>query len=206
MNRKTDICTSNKSKQDINKMVFTAFDFETTGLSPLNDKIIEIGAVKFSNGEILEKFEHLINPEMVIPKRATMVNGISTSDIKDKPVITKILPKFIKFIGSSILIAHNAGFDLSFLDAAISEAGLEPVRNLVLDTCNIARKVYKGRKSHSLQDLAIDLKIEVESAHRALDDSRVCMHLFLKSISRLSEKQIPDIGTLLNLSGIRRKK
>ena len=206
MNNLTDTFKDTIIKQNIDEIVFTAFDFETTGLYPKNDKIIEIGAVKFVNGEVIDTFEQLINPEMVIPRRATQVNGISIHHIKDKPLIDKILPQFLKFIGPSVLIAHNAGFDLSFLEKAVSEAELQPVENFVLDTCNISRKVFRGKKSYSLQNLAKEFKIDVKNAHRALDDSRVCMDLFLKSVSRLSEKKRPDIKTLLNLSGIRRKK
>ncbi len=185
-----------RSSTPYEEISFVAFDFETTGLYPENDRIIEIGALKFVNGKVIDTFEQLVNPQMSIPAAATRINGIFNKDVSDKPVIGEVLPRFSAFINGNVLIAHNARFDISFLDKALSRLGEQSVRNRVLDTCSILRRVFKGRRSYSLQNLAGDFSLEVKNAHRALDDARICMELFLIAVS---EKGTSDIKAVINL-------
>lgn len=162
--------------------VFTAFDTETTGLHPEENNVIEIGAVKFDIDGILDKFEILINPACHIPEEVTKVNHITDSMVADSPTIEKVLPDFIKFIDTSILVAHNANFDLNFINAELLRCNMPVMRNKTVDTLNLARWSYPMLGKYNLQFLAQKFSIGVENAHRADDDARVCMEFFLKCI------------------------
>ena len=94
---------------------FVVFDIETTGFSNTNDKITEIGAVKIENFKVVDKFSELINPQKDISYKIQELTGITNDMVKDKPTIDEVLPKFIEFIGDSVLVAHNAEFDMSFI-------------------------------------------------------------------------------------------
>ncbi len=168
------------------QLVFVAFDFETTGLSYNYDRIIEIGAVKFRYQEEMERFSQMVNPEMPIPAEASAVNGISNEMVKDAPPGNLVLPKFLEFIGDAILVAHNASFDISFLRTAMNRWGLGQLKNDVIDTQKMAQKAFPGRSNYKLQLLAQDLKIISLEAHRAEDDSRVCMDLFTACLKQLN--------------------
>lgn len=159
--------------------VFTAFDTETTGLSAVSGRLTEIGAVKFDRNGITARFSTLIDPGIPIPEEITELTGITNSMTDGKPPAPEAAADFIRFAGGSCLIAHNAGFDMSFLNAALAAAGKPPPDNPVLDTKQIAAMVFPGLESYSLQNLAARFGINVVSAHRAEDDARVCMELFL---------------------------
>ena len=169
--------------------VFVAFDTETTGLSSIRDRVIEIGAVKFTVDGEIERFSALINPEMPIPKAASAVNHITDFMVKDCPTIKEILPSFLKFIDGAVLIAHNASFDLNFMNAELERNGFPTLSNTSIDTLQLSRWAFPHFEQHKLQSLAERLKITVTEAHRATDDAFVCMKLFLRI---LSEKTHPD--------------
>jgi len=166
--------------------VFVCFDTETTGLNPLYDRIIELAAIKIQNGKVIEEFEVLVNPEIPIPEGASKVNGIYDKDVADKEVMPQVLPRFLKFVEGTILIAHNAQFDIDFINMSAKRLGLPLLENSFIDTLPMSRKAFQGRKSYSLQNLAADLKITVTAAHRALDDTRVCYELFEKCHQKLN--------------------
>ena len=175
-----------------NGTVFVAFDTETTGLRAVSDRIIELGAVKFdTNGEI-ERFSALINPEIHITSAATAVNNIDDSMVKNCPPIKDILPRFINFIGKdTILIAHNAQFDLNFLNEELKRNNFSCINNIAIDTLQLSRWAFPAFERHKLQYLAEQLNIDVQNAHRAEDDALVCMHLFLKIVKNNS---IPEVA------------
>ena len=166
--------------------VFTAFDFETTGLYPPHDKIVEFGAVKFRGETVLGTFSELVNPGIRIPPEASQISGISDAMVAGKPVIRETLQAFMAFIGDSILLAHNATFDLGFLRAALQEGGAPDVRNPIVDSMAVAIKAYPRRQSYSLQNLVAFLSIPPNTAHRALDDAYNCMKVFNKCVAELS--------------------
>ena len=172
--------------------VFVAFDTETTGLRASNDRIIEIGAVKFNiNGEIA-RYTALINPEIHINSAATAVNNITDFMVKNCPPMRDILPKFVDFIGSdSILVAHNAQFDLNFLNSELERNNFPCIKNLTIDTLQLSRWAYPQFERHKLQFLAEKLCIPVSEAHRAGDDAFVCMQLFLQIVK---DKTHPEIA------------
>ena len=164
--------------------VFVAFDTETTGLDPASGRIVEIGAVKFDRRGIIARYNALINPEMPMPEEAGKVNGITDAMLKDKPVIAAVFPDFFDFIGAGVLVAHNAPFDINYVNAELKRLEKPPLTNKVVDTRIFAKEVLPGLSSYALQDLAVQLGITALEAHRAEDDARVCMELFEKMLSR----------------------
>ena len=170
----------------VSDITFVAFDFETTGLYAGSDRITEFGAVKFRGGEILGEFGTLVNPGIAIPEDAVRVSGITDSMVVDKPRVEDVLDDFLAFIGDSVLIAHNASFDMGFLRSALAGSNRGDVTNLVIDTQQLAKRAYKGLKSYSLQNLCTHLGFEKNNAHRAVDDSIQCMRLFQACANELS--------------------
>lgn len=163
---------------------FIAFDTETTGLDPASGRIVEIGAVKFDRRGVIARYNVLINPEMPMPEEAGKVNGITDEMLKDKPLIAAVFPDFFDFIGMGVLVAHNAPFDINYVNAELKRAGKTPLTNKVVDTRIFAKEVFPGLSSYALQDLAVQFGITALEAHRAEDDARVCMELFEKILSR----------------------
>jgi len=168
---------------------FTAFDFETTGLSPNRDRIVEIGAVRFRNGQVYGTYESLINPGIPIPPKVTSIHGITDGMVEDKPSAEDMLPDFLGFIHGSVLVAHNAPFDTRFLFSELKRAGSAPPKAVILDSLPLSRKAFPGRKSYKLQDLAPFFSVPVSNAHRACDDAQVCMKVFSNCIKELEEKK-----------------
>ena len=167
-------------------ITFVAFDFETTGLHPATDRIIEVGAVKFRGPEILGTFDALVDPGIPVSPDAIKVSGITEEMLASKPSIEQTLPEFLDFIADSVLVAHNAPFDVSFLRAALEKVGKGEVVNVVIDTQVLAQKAYPRLKSYSLQNLVAQLGIAQGNAHRALDDAVMCKDLFLACADALS--------------------
>lgn len=180
-----------KERQDYESLqnpdlVFVAFDLETTGLSPQLDRIVEIGAVKFVDGRETERFGALVHPEMAMPPGAAAVNGITDAMLEGKPPIREVLPDFLKFIEGAVLVAHNASFDLGFVNSAMGRLGKGRLGNDFVDTRVMAQKAFPGRANYKLQSLALDLGVKAREAHRAEDDARVCRELFQACLKQLN--------------------
>lgn len=167
-------------------VTFTAFDFETTGLYPATDRIVEFGAVRFTGANVIESFERLANPGMPISQDAAVVSGIADADVAKAPPVELVVPEFLSFLGDTVLLAHNAPFDLGFLRAALQALGHGEVGNPVIDTQVLAMKAFPRRRSYGLQNLAAELGLPPNRAHRALDDAMMCMRLFLRCVDELS--------------------
>ena len=163
---------------------FIAFDTETTGLDPSSGRIVEIGAVKFDLRGIAARYNVLINPEMPMPEEAGKVNGITDEMLKDTTFIAAVFPDFLYFIGTGVLFAHNAPFDINYVNTELKRIGKPPLTNKVVDTRIFAKEVFPGLSSYALQDLAVQFGITALEAHRAEDDARVCMELFDKILNR----------------------
>lgn len=166
---------------------FVVFDLETTGLNNRRDRIVEIGAIRYSHGEITSSMNSLINPEIAIPAVVSSIHGIYDRDVVGKPLIGQILPEFIKFIENSILVAHNASFDVGFIKKSLGRAEITVPEIRVLDTIRLSKKVWPGRKSYSQKNLASFLTIDVRNAHRAEDDCRVCLEILKKGLRTLRD-------------------
>lgn len=160
-----------------NERFFIAFDVETTGLSPNREKIVEIGAVKYRGAEAVAEFQTLVNPGMPIPPVVIGVHGITDEMVKDAPTIAEVLPALMDFIGEGELVAHNATFDLRFLNAALERHGYPLFANPVHDTVKLARRAFPGLQFYGLGRLVVSLGLP-QSTHRALADARACGELF----------------------------
>ena len=150
---------------------YIMFDLETTGLSTDDDAIVEISAVKVTEGEIVDEFSTLVNPGMHIPYVASSVNGITDDMVKDAPDVEQALREFIAFVGDSILAGHNIrDFDLKFIQRDAVRFFGKPLSNNYVDTLIVARRYLPELKSRSLESLAYHYDISYDGAHRALAD------------------------------------
>ena len=161
---------------------FVAFDLETTGLFPVVNRIVEFGAVRFRlDGRELGTWEQLVDPECLIPPGVTEIHGITDAMVRGQPMLAQVLPGFLDFLGTpdTILLAHNATFDLGFLNFGAAKTGLEFPSNAVIDTLDMARTCVRGAPSCRLEDLAVYLGLSESEDHRALSESRLAMALFM---------------------------
>ena len=164
-----------------------ALDLETTGISPLVDKIIEIAAVKVTANEV-SIFETLINPEIDIPPFTTGIHGITDAMVKDKPVICEVIPQFNNFLGDLPIIAHNAKFDLGFLVFDYHQLKVPLPKSDVVCSCMAARRALKDVENHKLSTLCSALKIPLLNHHRATDDAWACLSVLAKSLVAQHER------------------
>lgn len=166
--------------------VFVAFDTETTGLHSETDFLMEIGAVKFSCRGEISRYDQLIKPPVPVTEFLTNLTHITNEMLQDQISSRAALPDFMRFLGDdkAVLIAHNAPFDLGFINAELGRMSYPPVPNRTIDTLQLARWAYprlsreKESGQYKLQSLAARFGIQVLSAHRAGDDARVCMEIF----------------------------
>lgn len=156
---------------------YVVFDFETTGMNPSINKIIEIGAVKVIDNNIVGSFSQLINPIQYITTRISSVVNITNSMVEDCPTIENVLPDFLEFIGDLPLVAHNARFDMGFLISNAHKLGYE-IHNDVLDTLLLSRKFNKDCVKHNLNYLTKHFNIKLEHAHRAYYDALATCSLY----------------------------
>lgn len=169
--------------------LFTAFDTETTGLNCNTCRIIEIGAVQFNSFGILRTFSTLLNPHQPVPSVCSSIHHITDEMLQGKPCFTDILPDFLQFLGSSVIIGHNVNFDLRFLTAEMERIGHEPLKNPVIDTHHLCRWAFPDFGKYNQQLVAQKLGIEVRNAHRAYDDAFVCGNIFLQCIRQTAKLQ-----------------
>lgn len=188
---------------ELRKATFVAFDFETTGLSSTRDKIIEISAVKIENMVVVEEFNAFVNPEQKLSSFTKELTSITDEDLIDAKTIDEVLKEFIKFIEGTILVAHNAKFDLGFLLEKSKNLGLEEKAYPTIDTINIARYFYSDKiKRFNLNSVARFFKVKLEQHHRAEFDARATGEIFIKMLLDLYKKDIKlhsDINKLIDL-------
>jgi DNA polymerase-3 subunit alpha (Gram-positive type) len=156
---------------------YVVFDFETTGLNPSVNAIVEIGAVKVIDNVVQSKFTTLVNPKQYIPMYLSQKIHITNEMISDKPDISLVLPGFADFIEDLPLVAHNAGFDMSFLLANCKRLDIQ-ITNPVIDTLYLSRHYLKECKKHNLEYLANYYNITLNNAHRAYFDAKATQQLF----------------------------
>ncbi len=171
------------------------FDIETTGFSPVNDRIIEIGAVKVREGKITERFSAFVNPGKPIPFRIEQLTGINDAMVLDAPGIEEVLPRFLDFCGDAVLAAHNAGFDMSFIKENVRRAGILK-EFTYLDTMGIARLLLPGQAKHTLDAVAKTLHISLENHHRAVDDAECTAEMYQAFLKMLAERGIKSLAQL----------
>ncbi len=177
------------------KGTYVVFDLETTGFSSVKDKIIEIGAVKVENGEITDKYSTFVNPKIPIPFRITQLTSITDEMVMNAPDIEVILPQFLEFVGDAVLVAHNASFDVSFIEENCRNQGVEPDFTSV-DTVGLARVLLPTLSKFKLNVVAKALNISQEHHHRAVDDARVTAEIYVKFIQMLEERGIETLDQM----------
>ena len=173
-------------KQDIDT-TYCVLDLETTGFSFRTEKITEVGIMKIKNGEILDEFSCFVNPEKPIPERVVEVTNITDDMVKDAETIDKVMPKILEFVGDSVLVAHNADFDIGFLKYNAKQLGLT-LDNTYIDTLRLSKDLFPDFKKYKLGLIAEKLGIKVEVAHRALDDVDTTVKVFNIMLGMLKEK------------------
>ena len=179
------------------------FDIETTGLSVSTERITEIGAVRVINGEVQEEFDTFVNPGKPIPAKITELTGITDQMVADAPDEAAALEKFYAFCGNSrVLVAHNAGFDTSFIRAAARRSGM-PYEFTAVDTVPLCRSLYPGQKNYKLDTVAEFLRLPPFNHHRACDDARVLAAIFAHCIKDMKARQIDTLQQVnTNVTGV----
>ena len=165
---------------------YVVFDIETTGFSPIKNRIIEIGAVKVEKGEITERFSAFVNPQVPIPFEIEKLTGINDDMVVEAPGIDVVLPQFLAFSEGCVLVAHNANFDMSFIMENANRLGYETDFTYV-DTVPIARILLPNQAKHTLDAVAKSLGVSLENHHRAVDDAEATAQIFVKMLPMLRE-------------------
>ena len=190
------------AEQKLADIHYTVFDTETTGLEPsAGDEIISIGAVRIVNGRLLkqEVYEQLVDPKRTVPKDSERIHGIKTLDLLGQPAIGDVLPVFHRFCEDTVLVAHNAAFDMRFLELKEAATGVR-FSQPVLDTLLLAALVHPSLKDHGLEAVAERLGLRVIGRHTALGDALVTGDIFLKLVPLLAERGILTLGQALEAS------
>lgn len=177
---------------------FVVFDIETTGLSPQTCEITEIGAVRFKAGEVTEKYSTFVNPGTSIPEEVVKLTGITDEMVKDAETIDKILPKFLEFVGTDTLVAHNASFDISFIRTAAERCGI-PFSPTFIDTVSMSRQVNPELKNHKLDTLASYFDLGDFDHHRAFEDAHMLALIFNAMGEKLKGEGIINTDQLSHL-------
>ena len=172
---------------------FVVFDIETTGFSPDKNQIIEIGAVKVKDGEIVDRFSTFVNPMVPIPFRIIKLTSITDEMVKDAPLIDSVLPEFMEFCKGAVLVAHNAAFDTSFISTNCKRLGIEYDFTSV-DTVGISRVLFPDAKKHTLDILCKRMGVVLDNHHRAVDDAEATAGIFLKMIKQLKEMDVNSLS------------
>ncbi len=186
----------NSKNQNINSE-YVIFDIETTGFHNRTCKIIEIGAVKFSNGEVTDKFSALINPLEKLPQEIIELTKITDDMLENEPTIDVVLPKFIEFIQGTTLVAHNANFDVNFINKNYKDLFNEDLDLSYIDTVTMSQLLITKIKNYKLNTISAFLGISLDNHHRAVDDAEACASIFkylLEEIDKLNKDNENDIN------------
>ena len=181
-------------------VTFVVVDLETTGGNPNDSAITEIGAVKVRGGQVLGEFQTLVNPHLPIPPFIQALTGITTAMVADAPRIEVALPAFLEFARGSVLVAHNAGFDVGFLKAAARQQGIEWPRHAVVDTVHLARQLVTRdeARNHKLSSLAALFGASTVPDHRALHDARATvdvLHGLIERVGNLGVRTLEELSS-----------
>ncbi|ULL17300.1 PolC-type DNA polymerase III [Paenibacillus sp. H1-7] len=186
----------NPRSMELKDAEYVIFDIETTGLSIVHNKIIEIAGVKMRDGKEIDRFATFINPHEKIPYNIQQLTNITDDMVQDAPELKDMLPKFIEFVGDCVLVAHNARFDMGFIQANCKSLGLPEVKNPALDTLEMARLLFPTMKNHRLNTLADKFKVGLDNHHRAIDDSIALGYILFHLIKEANERGITDLERL----------
>ncbi len=180
----------NDAHRMLEEDTFVIFDVETTGLSAVYDTIIELAAVKVKDGEIIDRFESFANPHHRLSATTINLTGITDDMVQSAPEVGEVIQKFHDWVGDDVLVAHNASFDMGFLNVGYTKIGLEKAKNPVIDTLELGRFLYPEMKNHRLNTLTKKFDIELTQHHRAIYDAEATGYLLLKMLKDALEKGI----------------
>ncbi len=186
-----EIVINNKG-QKVEGSTFVVFDIETTGFSPKKNKIIEIGAVKMKDGEILDRFSEFVDPREPIPFHITKLTSITDDMVIGAPTRDEIIPRFVEFCKDSILVGHNVGFDISFINENCRQLGID-VDYTTVDTMGLSRAFFPRQAKHNLDALCKTLGVVNEHHHRAVDDAECTAKIFQKFIPMMLNENADDL-------------
>ena len=200
----SDVITFQPSFDDLSTplfdVTFCVLDLETTGGSPKDCEITEIGAVKYRGGDLVGTFQTLVDPGLPIPPSITVLTGITQAMVIDAPPIDSALPTFLEFIGDAVIVGHNVRFDLSFLNAASVRLGYGRLGNKSTDTAGLARRLVRSEvRNLRLQSLAAHFRSPTTPNHRALEDARATAHVFHALLERAGTIGVTNLDDLLQL-------
>jgi DNA polymerase-3 subunit alpha (Gram-positive type) len=164
-------------RRSLDEAVFTFLDVETTGLSPRTSRVCEVALIGFQGGCRVGHFSSLLNPGLAIPPETTKIHGITDEMVRNSPAFPALAPRLLGLMEGSVIVAHNAEFDLSFMEMEFERAGLKLPELPVIDTLHIARHIG-GFSNHRLGTIAKELDISAENWHRALSDVEMTRKIF----------------------------
>jgi DNA polymerase-3 subunit epsilon len=189
-------------ERPLHELAYTVFDTETTGLNPSEgDEIIQIGATRIVGGKLRrqESFEQLVDPQRSIPAASIPIHGIQPEMVAGQPTIDTVLPAFHKFCADTVLVAHNAAFDMRFLQLKEERTGVR-FEQPVLDTLLLSAAVHPNQDSHRLEAIAERFDVTVIGRHTALGDAMVTAEVFMKLIPLLQAQGVHTLGQARELA------
>ena len=193
--------------QPISEVTFVITDIETTGPDFINDRIIDLAAVKVLGGEIIGSFEQLINPEQKTPKIIERLTGINPEMLQGKPLIEYTLRSYFEFLGQGIFVAHNSSFDFSFIDSEAIRIGIGRIRkNMELCTLKIAKKLLPNQRACGLNGLSKHYEYAIKRRHRAMSDVKATKFFLDKFIEQLAQNEIVTLHQLLDFQRVKLEK
>ncbi|UHA73899.1 PolC-type DNA polymerase III [Paenibacillus sp. 481] len=161
----------NAESRNLKEATYVVFDIETTGLSVSNNKIIEIAGIKMQDGKEIDRYSSFVNPHQRIPYNIQQLTNITDDMVQDAPEVDQVLREFVDFVEDAVVVAHNARFDMGFVQNNLKKLGLPELTNPVLDTLELARLLHPTMKNHRLNTLATKYKVALDNHHRAIDDT-----------------------------------
>ena len=178
--------------KSIHDFPIVAFDTETSGAYPIENEIIELGAVKWQNGQVVGKFQVLLKPSKQLTPDNIRIHGITNEMVNESPLMSSQIAEFCTFIDNSVLLAHHAPFDLGFLTIEIEKSGLQFPNTFNFCSSLLSRALLQTT-NHKLQTLIKELELVGGEAHRAYDDAYACLQVFHKCVEKLDEKNLQRI-------------
>lgn len=189
-----ELVENGTANRKLNETDYVVFDLETTGAKSPPCRVTEIGAFRVKNGKIDGEFQTLVNPETPIPEFITGLTNITDAMVKDAPKFSEIATDFMEFVGDSVLVAHNAAFDMRFLNAEIGKIHQNyRVGNPHLCTVKLSRKLIPEIENHRLNTVADFYSIDLTNHHRASADALATAKIFINLLERLEEKGVKDL-------------
>lgn len=185
--------------RSLSDLTFVVVDLETTGGGTKHHRIIEIGAVKISRGQITDMFDTFLDPGRDIPDYVTKITGINEQMLEDAPSVAETIPRFLEFLGNDVFVAHNLPYDFGFINATISRMGYNALPNLTLCTLELSRLLLPQLKNHKLEDVSACFDIHITERHRALGDAKATALVLIEFVAMLQEAGVDSIAKIQEL-------